>query len=268
MEKVREKKKDQLTHWDFRKFLQSELLHRCQKNPHYSLRAFAKTLNIDHSTLSQILRGKRPISEKMLISLATFLSLGPLEIDHFKRNLKSSSSEHQIRDLSIDSFMIISEWYHDAILELMRIDGFRNDSKWIAKQLGITVSQVNIAVERLLRLELIEVNEAGEWNSHADRTEIGIDTQFTNSALRKYQKQILAMGIEALENISRESRHNISSTVAIDIADLPKAKKLMNEFRRKFSRFLQRETVKPNQIYQLGICFYPLTRKEMRNESV
>jgi predicted enzyme related to lactoylglutathione lyase len=41
----------------FRELLQRELAKRCAENPQFSLRAFAKALRIDHSTLSQILRG-------------------------------------------------------------------------------------------------------------------------------------------------------------------------------------------------------------------
>src|ERR1700722_13528593 len=40
---------------DFRKFLQQELARRCAKNPGYSLRAFATSLQINPSTLSHIL---------------------------------------------------------------------------------------------------------------------------------------------------------------------------------------------------------------------
>ena len=43
----------------FRARLEQELRDRHASNPRYSLRAFAAFLGTDHSTLSQILRGKR-----------------------------------------------------------------------------------------------------------------------------------------------------------------------------------------------------------------
>src|SRR3984957_9168996 len=54
---------------DFRMILQRELLLRCERNPQYSLRSFAKSLQIDPSTLSQILRGKRSITASLLQKL-------------------------------------------------------------------------------------------------------------------------------------------------------------------------------------------------------
>ena len=45
----------------FRERLQIEFEARRSKNSRYSLRAFAALLGVDHSTLSQILRGSRPV---------------------------------------------------------------------------------------------------------------------------------------------------------------------------------------------------------------
>ena len=42
--------------------LQAELQRRRATNPRYSLRSFARDLAVDHSTLSQILRGKRRLT--------------------------------------------------------------------------------------------------------------------------------------------------------------------------------------------------------------
>ena len=47
----------------FRERLQAELAARCERNPGYSLRAFANSLGIDHATLSQLMRGKRSMTE-------------------------------------------------------------------------------------------------------------------------------------------------------------------------------------------------------------
>jgi uncharacterized protein (TIGR02147 family) len=254
---------------NFRLFLQAELVKRCKNNPNYSLRSFARSLNINHGALSRILRGQRNPSKKVFLALAQALNLSTKEIEAFSSNLKSSSQKNLkegFTDLTMDSFAMMSEWYHDAILELMRVEHFQNDPKWIARNLGITISEANIAIERLIRLELIELGEDGAWISHASHTEVGIDSPYTTTALKRYQKQILQMGATAVDEIPREIRHNISSTVAIDIADLDEIKELINKFRRKLSKYVQRKEVKANQVYQLGICLYPLTRKNEKEE--
>ncbi len=64
----------------FRLSLQSELVRRMRVNPKYSLRAFARFLEIDPSSLSQYLRGRRKFTEKQVETLALKLGLSPLEI--------------------------------------------------------------------------------------------------------------------------------------------------------------------------------------------
>ena len=59
----------------FLQFLQQELERRCQKNPRYSLRSFAKYLEIDPSALSKILNGKRPLGKRLIRRFAFKLAL-------------------------------------------------------------------------------------------------------------------------------------------------------------------------------------------------
>ena len=262
MEKAQNGSSQPIPFKDFRLYLQAELVRRCKNNPNYSLRSFARSLNLNHGVLSRIMRGERNPSNKLVISICQALNLNAKQIEEFAKNLvepKTTSKAKGFKDLSMDSFTMMSEWYHDAILELMRIEGFKPEAKWISKKLGITPSEVNIAVERLIRLELIEVAEDGSWINHAEHTEVGIESPYTTTALKRYQKQVLHMGAAAVDQIAKEKRHNVSSTVAVDSADIEAVKTLINEFRRKLSKIVQKKGVKADQVYQLGICFYPLT---------
>ena len=47
--------------------------------------------------------------------------------------------------------------YHFAILELTRLSEFRADSRWIARVLDISVDEVNVALQRLIRLDLLDM---------------------------------------------------------------------------------------------------------------
>ncbi len=50
--------------------LQNEFSRRRLVNPRYSLRAFARSVEIEHSTLSQLLRGKRTMTWKSIQQIA------------------------------------------------------------------------------------------------------------------------------------------------------------------------------------------------------
>ena len=69
----------------FRTFLQAELARRCARSNQYSLRAFARFLELDHSTLSQLLRGKRRLTDRTIRRCGVRLGLDEDSIAEFTR---------------------------------------------------------------------------------------------------------------------------------------------------------------------------------------
>lgn len=250
---------------DFRRFLQDELAQRCSKNPHYSLRAFARSLNIGPSFLSMMLRSQRTISKTTIKSLGLKLGLSPTDIESFskkKDKIKKTShitqhSSSQFKQITLDYFRLISDWYHYAILELVSISDFEQNYKNIALALGISVNEAQIAIERLIRLKMLKRTKDGWKNISGNNT--NIDNEFVIAARRKLQKQILEKALLALEEVPIQNRDQSSITMAIDTSLLPEAKKRITQFRRELSDFLQ-SSPKKNEVYNLSLSLYPLTK--------
>ncbi len=259
---------------DFRLYLQTELLRRCKTNPKYSLRAFARALALEPAFLSKLLHGKRGITINVMRNIASRLALAPSEVKKFEDAIllkKSSkrqtrlpaSPETQFQQLALDHFQMIADWYHYAILELVSVEGFESSPRYIARMLGISVNEANAAIERLLRLEYLELAADGSWTNHSgNNTTLGND--FTATAFRKLQKQVLEMALVALEEVPIEQRDQTSMTMAIDSAQLPEAKKMIKEFRRSFCDVLQKSTHR-DSVYHLGVSLYPVTRRKNEN---
>jgi uncharacterized protein (TIGR02147 family) len=252
---------------DFRLFLQSELARRCESNERYSLRAYARSLRIAPSALSAILNGKRPITRNMKLRLGLGLGLSPKDVGYFQESKAEGASPKgpaqtlEFQQIALDAYAVIADWYHYAILELSHLESFQPDPKWIAKSLGITKSEVNIAVERLQRVGLLKI-ESGSWidttpNGHATN----IRGDLTSAASRKLQRQILEKSIRALDEVPIAIRNHTSMTMAINPDDLPEAKERITNFRHNLCSFLERNG-KPTQVYQLAIAFYPVTQIE------
>lgn len=138
---------------EFRIYLQNELLTRCRRNPNYSLRAFARALRIDGSALSKMLRGKRAITPSTVHRVANQLGLDPETTQRYQAAVEAAAAnphkKYEYHALSADTFRVIADWYHLAILEMTKVEGFDASPKAVAKSLGITPSEVNIALERL-----------------------------------------------------------------------------------------------------------------------
>jgi transcriptional regulator with XRE-family HTH domain len=129
---------------DFRMFLRLELARRSAQNPRYSLRAFARHLGVDHSTLSQWMRGRRPLSARTIERLGARLRVPARRLRVFVESRGRAGPEF-------------------AILDLVRREAFRPDSRWIAGELGITPDEANVAIQRLLRLDLLRMASPRRW---------------------------------------------------------------------------------------------------------
>ena len=128
--------------------------------------------------------------------------------------------------------------------------------------MNISELQAKLALETLERLDLLKKNNRGKYILQEKNTTNELDLDFTNAAKKKYQKSILEKSSKALEDLPRTKRDHTSTTMAIDSADLPKVKELIQKFRKELNKYLQRDDVNPDQVYQLQVSFFPLTNIE------
>lgn len=236
--------------------IRKEFLLRCQKNESYSLRAFARHLNVDHSLLAKIIRGQKDLSKKMAFQVGEKLGMTSSEV------LKVIENSQKIVDSQLieeDIFNMISDWIHFAALELIKIEGFSYSPKLIAKTFGIPIIEVKLAFERLVRLGFIEISDKkvtlkksnNNWFNH----------ERTSEARRIMQKQFLKKAIDAVDTVDFKNRVNSSLTIALDPKVIPKFKKHIQAFVDESDR-LSEKSLNKKEVYQLCVAFYPLTNIE------
>lgn len=259
MEQTNEK--GQCLNYDsFRALLVNEFEKRKEKNSSYSLRAYANFLLINPACLSVILRGKRPLTAKLVQRFSNRLNLSPEDLSHITSTAeKGSKANYEI--MTFEMFQMLSEWHYDAICELVKLDGFRNDSKWISAQLNVDVTKVNIAIERLLKYDFLSKDEFNNLHLEKADNDLHVD-DFTDVALRKLQEKALELSKDAINSVNIESRFHGTMTMAIDQKKLPEAKKELRKFKQKFCTKIQNKSDSCNAVYQLQLSFFPLTNKE------
>lgn len=260
-----EQSTDRTSSVNFRTYLQEELVKRCRANPRYSLRAFAKSLGIAHATLSALLSGKRPFTKNTILRISQSLNLSPKESQYFVQQALLDIFQEQVNEkiyleFTMDNFLATSEWYYDAILELTKTKKFKSNVKWISQALNLTQAEVKLAVERLQRLGLLSIDDSGRWTDLVPNASTIINNDFTNSALRKYQKQILELSAKSIDEVDIDLRDHTSMTLAIRVEDLPFVKEKIKKFRRQITACLEKTEKTPDQVYQIAISFFPLSR--------
>ena len=124
----------------FRAVLTAELERRRAANSRYSLRSFARDLSVHHSTLSQILRGKRRVTGRSVRAFGRRLRLAAPAI----AELCALENE-------------------SAVLSTLDRPNFQADSRWVASVAGIPLDEVNVALQRLLRKRIVTMTARARW---------------------------------------------------------------------------------------------------------
>jgi uncharacterized protein (TIGR02147 family) len=247
------------TNLSFQEILRNELIARNRKNPRYSLRAFAKSLEIQPSALSQMLSGRRPITEKMKLRLGMALGFSATELGQISASSKQSRISNYQR-IDEDQLDVIADWYHYAILELTYLADFKSDAGWVAKRLGLSPTEARVAIDRLFRMGFLLKTKRGNWeDSSKDGKLTHISPGITSAAARKHQIQLLDLSKKAVQEVDIQKRNHTSMTMAIHLDDLPAAIERIALFRRQFAEEFQSKR-KAEEVYQLQIGLFPLTK--------
>lgn len=181
---------------EFEKFaarIQSEFEIRRTRNPRYSLRAFAAFLGTDHSTLSQMMRGKRPIPVAHLSSWAKKLGLDQEETLAYLaaeevQDRQSAERQHHLKHWAAEAASILAQPIHWEMLRLSRKPDFRPDSRYVAAKLGVSVDEVNVSLSRLLRLRLLKADSTGGWSDATGLSTL-TEASFRKLALARVREQ-------------------------------------------------------------------------------
>ncbi len=216
--------------------------------------------------LSMIIRDQRKLTPDSVRKMGIGLGLSENEVELYvqdlsngQENIAKKNKIKQMNQISLDTFYIVTEWYHDAIMELSKVTGFDGKALFISRSLGISVAEAQTAIERLQRVGLIEIQKDGSWVEVKDHSTIQHD-DFTDVALRRFQEKVLELSSASIKSTPKEHRDHSCITMSIRRSDLKEAKKRIREFRRDMMGYLQRKDKKSfDDVYCLSVSLFPLT---------
>ncbi len=248
----------------YRDILSSELLLRKQSNPRFSLRAFAKQLDLSASHLSSLIIGKRNLTSEQAKKLLAKLELSPADKSMFLASAfphlvePRTVQQHRTQLIQEDKFSLLSEWYHFAILSLGDISNNQATPQWIAERLSITELQARDALNRLKRLELITIKNDGSFKQSGKPLTTTDD--IPSGAIKAYHRGVIDLAKSKLDLIPVEKREFGAVTIAINPAKIEKAKKMIRDFQNQLCEEL--EVGKKKSVYTLAVQFFPLTESK------
>lgn len=249
-----------------------------KSNKGFSYRVFARMAGIkSYNYLKLVIDEKRNLTPKMIQAFSKAFKLTRSE-EEFLTNLalfnqsqdSASKNEYfgriskakrfrEIKELESDQYEYFSKWYLSVIRELISLPDFKEDSHWIASRLRgeVTPSQVEAALECLLRLKLVERSSSGRLKQSSGSVASAPEVQ--SLALFSFHEQMINRGLNALHHLDSGRRDISSITLALSQDEIKVLKKMILQFRRKTLSHFETERPKGCQIFQLNFQLFPVS---------
>lgn len=261
-----------------REHLQNELKRRQRANTAYSLRAFARDLNLNPGFLSTILVGKRGmsldrwtqtfgrmgLSPEDVIGVSGLLSFGLKGTNQAGQANGQTSSPQSAgmtdHELSLEAFQLVSDWFHFALVELTQTKDFDETPSAIAARLGVSEQEAKQSLERLLRIGVLARDARGKLIKTTQM--VSAFSKVPSGAIRSYHAQMLERAKQSLQTQAIEERDITGISVAINPERIPELREEIKKFRLKLARMAgNTEFTECTEVYQLEVALFRLSSK-------
>lgn len=234
---------------DFRVFLNDEFQRRLMRNSKYSLRAYARDIDISFSRLSETLSSQVGMSVDSAHKIATRLKMSDLEREYFLNLIlskhartagarkKAAQVVAQYKTKRIFSLLrenhvgILSKWYYPALIELLTIEKVPVVPD-IAGALKIPPEEVLAAALHLSEQGFIERGENGIWTKTT--AFLKIESPTPSALIRDYHKTVLRQASEAIEEQPIDQRKYLTTFFQMRKGSIAEARKELEEFNEAF----------------------------------
>ena len=259
----------------YSKYLAAELLHRKANNDLYSLRSMSQQLGVSASTLSDVIKGNKKFSEKTGLLVSTKLKLSAKEVKYFQTLIHYENSEDEnlkkllenqlivlnplLRkkfEVTEQQYIVLSEWYHFAILEMTYLFPDYMDAQTVSRQLNIDLALAESALALLVDLDLLEKKHKTYIKTKVKFT---FSSDLANQAIRHFHRSMLGKAQSALVEQTNKEKFIGSETFPLSPANLEEAKEIIEICFQQLLRLSERATDR-SHVYHAGIQIFQLSR--------
>lgn len=266
---------------NYRLFLKNMFEQAKELNPNFSYRLFNRKAGIASSAfLKLVIDGKRNLAKEGIRKITKGFNLNDKE-SHFFENLvyfnqavsheeKNSyfqklSQNHQFKkakQLEIFQYNLFSHWYYVAVLELVKVqDTAKKNIPWLVKKLNPAVGLVEVkkAVNELKQLKVLTEDKQG--NLVRLDPMLATPDEVASVAVGSFHLQMSTLAQRAVQEEKPEDREFSTLTIATSEAALKKAKKEIQEFRKKIHSILEEDSTHPKKVVgHLNLQLFNLTK--------
>ena len=240
-----------------------------KKNQSFSVRAYARMLNLSPSTLHALLYKKAAATDATLSKIRTKLRLSLHDLEYFRSQSKLqrartpegkeslsrrlAKSEPRFGLLTEDDFKTLSSWYFHVLKELMSTRSFRNDPEWISRAIGITSDQADEAIQALTKLGIVQKDSRGEYRVNQEF--IALPSGPPLQEAKNVHLQFMERAQRAVLDQPKGTRNFSTLVLKFRKSDLGKVDEKIRIFRREFSQEFE-SGGEHDSVYTLAVQFF------------
>jgi uncharacterized protein (TIGR02147 family) len=266
---------------EYRELLRESYLKHFQKNARYSMRSFARDLELDSGQLSLVLKGKKNISLQKASQLAKALYDNPRDMIIFYQSVElentlSETRKEEIREqlqrahrshadrertISDEEFEVICNWYNIPILELTAGKEFVVTPSFAATYFGISEMEALLGLEAMRRLGFVKKID----KRYVHIRNVVTTTEVTSFAIRQFHSQMINKAQAALFQQPLDKRYLSGITVLIPQDKLDEVKKMIDEHEQRLSDFALSFAGQSDRVtYQFNSQLFSLRAKDSK----
>ena len=267
---------------DYRDFLKEYYDRRKTEMPLYSYRMMGDKLGLDSSYLYRVLQKKQHLPAHALPAAKDILALSGRQAEYFELLYSAAVTKDKnkreelmakalsLRDVHLHCLQqaelkLLENWWIPAVRAYLELNGGVVNLKQIAKDIcpPITEEQAKEAIDTLLEVGLIKKMASGKLALTDAHLTVGGPEKA--KAVRHFQKEVLRLAAESLENTPVEERNVSTLTLSVDQACFDDLGDMLKEFRKEIQIRVDKCIV-PDRVMQLNLALFPVALNKKKEK--
>jgi uncharacterized protein (TIGR02147 family) len=267
---------------DYRFFLTDYINLQKKLGGRFTFRSFGQKAGLSPSLLKDILSKRQNLTSATMRKYAGAMGLGAKETAYFEalvgfNNAKTNIEKNRlfgemvrmrgrsaVKFLETRQYDYFSKWYNAVVRELMVHVGLGCDAEAISRSIVPSVSpgKIRKSIALLKDLGLVYQGSGGVWRA-SDKV-ISSEYEIQSIALKNYHVGLLERAREALDRFASDDREFQGMTISANKATLFRMKERIRSFTDELLSMAAAEKEKAEEVYQINVQIFPLTRRDGR----
>lgn len=242
-------------------FLEHSYQQKKSKNNLYSIRSFARDLDVSSGRLVNILKRKSIPGPKIINRFFEKLNVPEAEQQQILQSLEQERFLKRglgfEKELNENELEQLGNWKSWALYTLIQRQDFDGTEKWVVEQSGFSVDEVQHILQGLLQIGLIERQD--DLLVRQKIQNVTTTRDIPSKTIRELHKQFMQQACESLEKHTVAERDITGITMCINPNKLAEAKQLISQFRAQMNKLL--EDGECRDVYHLGVQLFPVIQE-------